>query len=100
MRCASIPCARRPWMRCRRPILVILAHLWPWHDPEFMFERDVDNVRRAARATRIACPIAIDNRYAIWPGLNNHYWPALYFVDARGSIRQHHFGEGAGRRAR
>ena len=43
----------------------------------------------------IAYPTAIDNRYAIWRGLNNHYWPALYFVDARGRIRQHHFGEGA-----
>jgi thiol-disulfide isomerase/thioredoxin len=65
------------------------------HDPEFPFEHDVDNVRRAARAMRITYPIAIDNRYAIWRGLNNHYWPALYFVDAQGRIRQHHFGEGA-----
>ena len=65
------------------------------HDPEFMFEHDVDNVRRAARAMQITYPIAIDNRYAIWRGLNNHYWPALYFVDAEGRIRQHHFGEGA-----
>jgi hypothetical protein len=43
----------------------------------------------------ITYPIAIDNRFAIWRGLNNHYWPALYFVDAQGRIRQHHFGEGA-----
>ena len=65
------------------------------HAPEFMFEQDIDNVRRAARAMGIAYPIAIDNRYAIWRGLNNHYWPALYFVDADGRIRHHHFGEGA-----
>jgi thiol-disulfide isomerase/thioredoxin len=65
------------------------------HDPEFMFEHDVDNVRWAVRAMGIAYPIAVDNRYAIWRGLNNHYWPALYFVDAQGRIRQHHFGEGA-----
>jgi thiol-disulfide isomerase/thioredoxin len=65
------------------------------HAPEFMFEQDIDNVRRAARAMGIAYPIAIDNRYAIWRGLNNHYWPALYFVDVHGRIRQHHFGEGA-----
>ncbi len=64
-------------------------------DPEFMFEQDVDNVRRAVEAMRISYPIAIDNQYAIWRGLNNHYWPALYFVDAKGRIRQHHFGEGA-----
>jgi thiol-disulfide isomerase/thioredoxin len=65
------------------------------HAPEFMFEHDIDNVRRAAQAMRIAYPIAIDNSYAIWRGLNNHYWPALYFVDAQGRIRHHHFGEGA-----
>jgi thiol-disulfide isomerase/thioredoxin len=65
------------------------------HDPEFMFEHDVDSVRRAVKDMRIAYPIAIDNRFAIWRGLNNHYWPALYFVDAQGRIRGHHFGEGA-----
>src|SRR5215470_12263905 len=64
-------------------------------DPEFMFEHDVDNVRRAVQAMHITYPIAIDNRFAIWRGLNNHYWPALYFVDVEGRIRQHHFGEGA-----
>jgi len=64
-------------------------------DPEFMFEHDVDNVRRAVQAMNITYPIAIDNRFAIWRGLNNHYWPALYFVDVEGRIRQHHFGEGA-----
>jgi hypothetical protein len=65
------------------------------HGPEFAFEHDVDNVRRAAQAMGITYPIAIDNGFAIWRGLNNHYWPALYFVDAQGRIRQHHFGEGA-----
>jgi hypothetical protein len=64
-------------------------------DPEFMFEHDVDNVGRAVQAMNITYPIAIDNRFAIWRGLNNHYWPALYFVDVEGRIRQHHFGEGA-----
>jgi hypothetical protein len=60
-----------------------------------MFEHDVDNVRRAVQAMGITYPIAIDNSYTIWRGLNNHYWPALYFVDTQGRIRQHHFGEGA-----
>ena len=43
---------------------------------------------------RIEYPIAIDNDYAIWRAFNNQYWPALYFIDARGRVRQHHFGEG------
>lgn len=64
------------------------------HDPEFTFERDLDNVRQAVKAMRIDYPIAIDNEYAIWGALNNQYWPALYFIDAKGRIRHHYFGEG------
>src|SRR5712691_2359479 len=65
------------------------------HTPEFPFEHDLENVRRAARDMRIEYPIAIDNDYAIWDAFDNHYWPALYLVDAQGHIRAHHFGEGA-----
>jgi thiol-disulfide isomerase/thioredoxin len=65
------------------------------HTPEFPFEHDLENVRRAVQDMRVAYPIAIDNDYAIWDAFNNHYWPALYLVDAQGRIRAHHFGEGA-----
>jgi thiol-disulfide isomerase/thioredoxin len=65
------------------------------HAPEFSFERNIDNVRRAAKEMEIAYPIAIDNDYAIWRAFRNQYWPALYFVDAQGRVRHHHFGEGA-----
>jgi thiol-disulfide isomerase/thioredoxin len=64
------------------------------HAPEFAFERNVDNVRQAARNLKVGYPIAIDNDYAIWRAFRNQYWPALYFVDAQGRTRQHHFGEG------
>jgi thiol-disulfide isomerase/thioredoxin len=64
------------------------------HSPEFAFEKDVDNVRRAAKDMRVDYPIAIDSDFAIWRALKNQYWPALYFVDAQGHIRHHHFGEG------
>src|SRR5256712_4613500 len=64
------------------------------HAPEFAFEKNVDNVRRAAKDMRVDYPIAIDNGYAIWRAFKNEYWPALYFVDAQGRIRHHHFGEG------
>jgi thiol-disulfide isomerase/thioredoxin len=64
------------------------------HAPEFAFEKNIDNVRRAAKDMRVNYPIAIDNDYAIWRALKNEYWPALYFVDAQGRIRHHHFGEG------
>jgi thiol-disulfide isomerase/thioredoxin len=64
------------------------------HTPEFPFEKDIENVRRAAKEMRVAYPIAIDSDYAIWRAFNNAYWPALYFIDSNGRIRHHHFGEG------
>ena len=64
------------------------------HTPEFAFERGAGNVRRAVREMRIGYPVATDNDYAIWHAFGNLYWPARYFVDAQGRIRQHQFGEG------
>jgi thiol-disulfide isomerase/thioredoxin len=65
------------------------------HTPEFPFERDIDNVRRAVGDRRITSPVAVDSDYAIWTAYANMYWPALYVIDAQGYIRYHHFGEGA-----
>jgi thiol-disulfide isomerase/thioredoxin len=64
------------------------------HTPEFPFEHSPDNVRQAVKDMGIAYPVALDNDYAIWRAFANHYWPALYFADAQGQIRHHHFGEG------
>jgi thiol-disulfide isomerase/thioredoxin len=64
------------------------------HTPEFPFERDVDNVRRAAAEMRVEYPIALDSDYAVWDAFANRYWPAVYIADAEGRIRHHHFGEG------
>src|SRR5499427_3086190 len=64
------------------------------HAPEFPFEHDLDNVRRAAKAMRVTYPIAIDNDFSIWRAFDNNYWPALYLLDGDGKIRFQHFGEG------
>ena len=64
------------------------------HSPEFAFEKNVGNVRWAAKEMRVPYPVAIDNDFAIWRAFKNQYWPALYFTDARGRIRHHQFGEG------
>jgi len=64
------------------------------HTPEFEFEHDADNVRRAVQDMRVSYPVAIDNDYAVWGAFDNHYWPALYLADAQGHIRHHQFGEG------
>ena len=55
------------------------------HAPEFAFEKDLDNVRRAVGDLGIAYPVALDDNYAIWQGFNNQYWPAHYFIDAAGA---------------
>jgi thiol-disulfide isomerase/thioredoxin len=64
------------------------------HTPEFSFEHDVENVRRAVDSMRVEYPIALDNDYAVWNAFANHYWPALYLTDTEGRIRHHWFGEG------
>jgi len=64
------------------------------HAPEFAFERNVDNVKKAIATLGISYPVAIDNDYKIWRAFENEYWPAHYFIDAKGQIRHHHFGEG------
>jgi thiol-disulfide isomerase/thioredoxin len=80
----------RAWAQKYRQGLVVIGV----HTPEFTFEHNLDNVRRAVRQMRIEYPVVIDNDYAIWRAFRNQYWPALYFIDARGRVRQHHFGEG------
>lgn len=64
------------------------------HSPEFSFEKNVDNIRWALKDMRIPYPVAVDSDHAIWRGFSNEYWPALYFLDAKGKIRHSQFGEG------
>ena len=64
------------------------------HAPEFAYEKNIENVKRAASELGATFPIAIDNRFEIWKAFNNNYWPANYFIDSQGRIRFHHFGEG------
>ena len=81
----------RAWWRAYRDdgLLVIGAHT-----PEFSFEREVERIRRAIEARDIDYPVAVDSDYEVWSAFDNHYWPALYFVDREGIIRDQHFGEG------
>jgi cytochrome c biogenesis protein CcdA/thiol-disulfide isomerase/thioredoxin len=64
------------------------------HTPEFAFEKERANVEKAVRDLKITYPVAIDSDYKIWRAFNNQYWPAHYFIDGKGRIRYHHFGEG------
>ena len=64
------------------------------HTPEFSFEHEIERVRQAIAARDVDYPVAVDNEYEVWRAFDNHYWPALYFVDSDGTIRDRHFGEG------
>ncbi|MBV8650329.1 MAG: cytochrome c biogenesis protein DipZ [Alphaproteobacteria bacterium] len=64
------------------------------HSPEFAFEKNLDNVKRAVKDLKIDYPVAVDSNYAIWRAFGNNYWPAHYLIDAEGRLRYHHFGEG------
>jgi thiol-disulfide isomerase/thioredoxin len=82
----------RAWAEAYRDAGAVVLGI---HTPEFGFEGEVDNVRRAIGSRRITYPVAVDSNYAIWTAFANMYWPALYVADAEGQIRYHHFGEGA-----
>src|SRR3984885_12587969 len=64
------------------------------HTPEFAFEKEPANVEKAVRDLKISYPVAIDSNDVIWQAFHNEYWPAHYFIDGKGRIRHHHFGEG------
>jgi thiol-disulfide isomerase/thioredoxin len=84
------PYVRAWWQAYRDDGLIVIGI----HTPEFAFEHDIDLVRRAMQERAIDYPVAVDNDYEVWSAFANHYWPALYFVDADGVIRDQHFGEG------
>jgi thiol-disulfide isomerase/thioredoxin len=81
----------RAWSQAYRDDGLIVIGV---HTPEFAFEHDIDGVRRATKERAIDYPVVVDNAYEIWSAFANHYWPALYFADAEGVIRDQHFGEG------
>jgi thiol-disulfide isomerase/thioredoxin len=81
----------RAWSRAYRDDGLVVLGV---HTPEFSFEHELDRVRLATTQREIDYPVALDNEYEVWSAFDNHYWPALYFVDTDGVIRDHHFGEG------
>jgi len=81
----------RAWAEKYRPYGLVVIGV---HTPEFAFEKASSNVRDAIRRFGVTYPVAMDNDFAVWRAFDNKYWPAHYFIDAKGDIRFHHFGEG------
>ena len=86
----SVPYVRAWHERYKDQGLVVIGV----HSPEFAFEREPANVRKAVADFGIRYPVALDNDLKIWRAFDNRYWPAHYLADAQGRIRYHHFGEG------
>ncbi|MFL6737869.1 MAG: thioredoxin family protein, partial [Sphingomicrobium sp.] len=87
----TVPHVKALYDRYARDGLVVIGV----HSPEFAFEREPANVRKAVSDFGIGYPVALDNELKIWRAFDNHYWPAHYLADAKGRIRYHHFGEGS-----
>jgi thiol-disulfide isomerase/thioredoxin len=81
----------RAWSKAYRDDGLVVLGV---HTPEFGFEHELELVRKAVEERGIDYPVAADNDYAVWEAFDNHYWPALYFVDRDGVVRDQHFGEG------
>jgi cytochrome c biogenesis protein CcdA/thiol-disulfide isomerase/thioredoxin len=86
----AVPYVEAWWQKYKGDGLIVIGV----HTPEFAFEKEQANVAKAVQDLKITYPVAIDSNYAIWKAFNNEYWPAHYFIDAQGTIRYHHFGEG------
>jgi thiol-disulfide isomerase/thioredoxin len=81
----------RAWSQAYRDDGLIVIGV---HTPEFEFEREIDRIRKAIEVRAIDYPVAVDSDFGIWNAFANQYWPALYFIDDEGVIRDEHFGEG------
>ncbi len=81
----------RAWEKAYRDDGLIMVGV---HTPEFQFEKDVPRIRQAIDQYAITYPVAVDSDFRVWTNFSNHYWPALYFLDAEGVVRDEHFGEG------
>ena len=81
----------RAWSQAYRDDGLIVIGV---HTPEFSFEHATYCIQRAIKVRGIDYPVAVDNKYDVWSAFDNHYWPALYFIDKDGIVRDQHFGEG------
>lgn len=65
------------------------------HTPEFAYERDINNIRRAIQQHQINYPVPVDNNFKTWSAYSNEYWPHLFLADRQGVLKYDHIGEGA-----
>lgn len=86
----TLPYVRAWAKRYKQQGLVVIGV----HSPEFAFEKELGNVRRAVQMMDVDYPIAVDSEHALWRAFKNAYWPAIYLADSAGHIRYYDAGEG------
>jgi thiol-disulfide isomerase/thioredoxin len=86
----TIPYLRAWYDRYRSDGLVVIGV----HSPEFDFEKNHANVRRAVKKLGVDYPVALDDDMTIWNQFGNQYWPADYLFDRSNHQAEVHFGEG------
>ncbi|MDO8618957.1 MAG: redoxin domain-containing protein [Candidatus Daviesbacteria bacterium] len=86
----TLPFIKKWWDKYHDQGLVIIGV----HTPEFEFEKDPENLKKALAKYNVTWPVVQDNDYQIWESFTNHYWPAKYLIDQNGKIIYNHFGEG------
>lgn len=87
----TFPYLKSWWEKYQDKGLVIIGV----HSPEFEFEKNPENVKKALKDFGLTYPVVQDNDFKTWRAYDNKYWPAKYIIDKDGNIRYTHFGEGA-----
>lgn len=67
------------------------------HSPEFKYEEDVDNIKKALVDLGVTWPVVLDTRrrtFWEWQAGGTAYWPRTYVLDREGRVRFDHIGEG------
>lgn len=86
----TLPYLKKWWDKYKDSGLVIIGV----HTPEFDFEKELENVKKALKKYDVDWPVVLDNKNQIWDAFGNRYWPAKYLIDHHGKIIYNHFGEG------
>ncbi len=81
----------RSWHeRYKEKGLVVIGN----HAPEFGFEKDVDNVKKAIVKLNVPYPVVMDNDFTNWNAYGNRFWPTKYLIGKKGIVRFKTIGEG------
>ena len=87
----TVPYLNQWHLRYKDKGLVILSI----HTPRFFFEKQKDNVDKAAFKYHMINPIVLDSEYGTWNNWGNSSWPTTYLIDINGKIAYTHLGEGS-----